>query len=154
MTAYQFQECIKQLIDLGEISGRECAYISSVMPFIPYQDIYKKIWKVAFDDTEFLTVPETFDSSYYEKIYPSWFMMQSCCGGTGNIRWNTSDKQWKCTDCGSVKSNDPNYYWTPKTRPDAPAYPTWNTIKKCTCGSSSVGSNKHSDWCDNYEKNS
>lgn len=81
-------------------------------------------------------------------------LMYSCCGGSGHIRWNDTDKQWKCSDCGSIKSNDPNYFWSPK-RPDAPVYPSWGSVtKQCECGSDKTYGNAagHSSWCPKYTK--
>lgn len=91
--------------------------------------------------------------TYRDSTFNYNFAVQSCCGGSGHIRWSTTDKQWTCTDCGSIKSNDPNYYWSPKNGPDSPVYPTW-TSKKCECGSEKTyGVNTgHTSWCPKYIK--
>lgn len=50
----------------------------------------------------------------YLKGYKSVNML-SCCGGKGGERWDVDKSQWSCRDCGTAKSNDPNYlYQTPK----------------------------------------
>lgn len=71
--------------------------------------------------------------------------IESCCGGSGHIRWSGDEKQWKCTDCGSIKSNDPNYYWSPKDSPEK-VYPTWSKSPKCECGGTTAKTT-HAHWC-------
>lgn len=70
----------------------------------------------------------------------------SCCpnGSPNNIKWSGANSQWVCTSCGAAKSNDPNYLYTPRQDEFQKA-----TIKGtgCECGSSAVGSDRHSDWC-------
>lgn len=81
------------------------------------------------------------------------FAVQSCCGGKGNIRWSDTNKQWSCTDCGSVKSNDPSYYWTPRASTpidpnDLFKSPQWLTPQapKCECGGTKANTT-HAFWC-------
>ncbi len=69
---------------------------------------------------------------------------QSCCGGKGNIRWSHSNKQWSCADCGSVKSNDPDYWISNKSV--TPETPLW-TSPKCECGGTKAKTT-HAHWCD------
>lgn len=71
----------------------------------------------------------------------------SCCGGSGHIRWDGTSTQWKCTDCGSVKSNDPNYYWAPSKAYKPSSFPSWcETPKKCECGGATAKTT-HAHWC-------
>lgn len=82
---------------------------------------------------------------------------QSCCNGPNNVRWNSDKARWDCKDCGSPASTDANYLNTRATANyidfdgidlDLPVPNKPITTKKCTCGSASLGSDKHSDWCD------
>ncbi len=74
----------------------------------------------------------------------------SCCGGKGLSVWNSTVNQWECADCKSPKSNDPNYS-SGKTR-DEWQPPVWKkTQTTCECGSSRVGSDRHSDYCPLYK---
>ncbi len=81
--------------------------------------------------------------------------IQSCCGGAGVVRWNATDAAWKCTDCGSIKSNNANYYRenTPGIGVDLANSP-YDTLFKCQCGSEKVHGNNtgHSSWCPKYKK--
>lgn len=38
-------------------------------------------------------------------------ILASCCGGKGVSIWKDSTRQWECSDCGSPKSNDPDYLY-------------------------------------------
>lgn len=81
--------------------------------------------------------------------------MTSCCGGKGGERWDVDKAQWSCRDCGMVKSNDPNYIYStqrPEYENDPIVFdlPEYN-IKKCECGSTTLGSDKHSGYCPMYK---
>jgi hypothetical protein len=80
----------------------------------------------------------------------------SCCGGKGGATWDKIVNQWKCTDCGAIKSNDPDFLFGGSYKRDTEYKPKefWADTKKlkCTCGSASVGANRHSDYCDLYKK--
>ena len=82
--------------------------------------------------------------------YQDWKSMTSCCGGKGVSIWKPNAQRWECADCGTITSNDPSYIYNNGVR----ELPQWalKSPKKCTCGSTIVGSDRHSDWCDKYEK--
>ncbi len=61
----------------------------------------------------------------------------SCCGGKGISIWKDSSKQWECSDCGSPKSNDPDYLYGSTPEKKGPWRITdWKTptTPQCECG--------------------
>lgn len=57
----------------------------------------------------------------------------SCCQGKsgGSSRWDNDAQAWKCTDCGSPTSTDPNYV----SGKSEEFKPWWvRTPKQCECG--------------------
>lgn len=84
--------------------------------------------------------------------------VMSCCNKPARETWNGKTAQWECSHCGAVKSNDPNYLnsiYMPKAPWSSSAVtptPEVKNVRKCECGSSSVGSDKHQDYCQLYEK--
>lgn len=79
----------------------------------------------------------------------------SCCSGKGGSIWDNAYQYWKCADCGALKSNDPNYLYGGKYRDELsdwfqPQEVTTNK-SKCECGSSTVGSDRHSIYCPLFE---
>lgn len=63
---------------------------------------------------------------------------------TGTITKLDSSGLWVVNDAllateDEIELDNDLPYWTP-------------SIKKCTCGSSSLGSDRHSDYCDRYIK--
>lgn len=98
-------------------------------------------WSKNVDRCELCGIP----GIVYGFMPTSGYCVYSCCGAGGQgIIWNQTDKKWKCIDCGSVKSDDPDYYWTPKTVKEAfkPPVP-----KSCVCGAEKTKTT-HAFWCD------
>lgn len=78
--------------------------------------------------------------------------MFSCCGGKGNAVWDIGSDAWKCSDCGSLQSNDPSYL--PPGMIGYIPHPTEAQLElfrgkkvKCECGGSKLGTT-HAHWCD------
>lgn len=70
-----------------------------------------------------------------------------CCGGSGAIV--LKDNKWQCAECGADAKTDSslNKY----NPPDYLSYAPSATVKKCECGSTKVGSDKHSYYCPKYK---
>ncbi len=77
--------------------------------------------------------------------------VSSCCGGKGTQVYTTK-QGWHCTDCGTPSSKTPPAVGSIYTPANVFGLDDLKA-KKCTCGSSAVGSDRHSDYCDKYEGN-
>ena len=70
-----------------------------------------------------------------------------CCGGGVGVASTYRAGKWHDQNCDSLK---PPQLPTGATSPPSGSDYTWISTKqrKCTCGSSAVGSDRHSDYCD------
>lgn len=93
---------------------------------------------------------DLFNSGLHTQPLTYTKLTSSCCpnGSPNNIKWSGYSSQWECSSCGAPKSNDPNYLWSGRTS-DTPKVAA--TSNKCECGSSKVGSDRHSDYCPLYK---
>lgn len=76
------------------------------------------------------------------------FLMFSCCQGKGTATWDPVIAAWKCKDCNTPQSNDPNYIGNGFKQ--SPYEPKKSGTGQCTCGSTKtygVGAT-HADYCD------
>ena len=71
-----------------------------------------------------------------------------CCGG-GTTGGMYNKGAWHDIDCDTLKAPPTQSYLPGYT---APTIPQPTNLGRCTCGSSSVGSDRHSDYCDLYRK--
>lgn len=72
--------------------------------------------------------------------------MNKCCPVAPYVI--KSDNKKYCLDCGSEiieQKNINDLQWD-----DLFGTPAYQSTLKCQCGSESVGSNKHSTWCQKY----
>lgn len=73
-----------------------------------------------------------------------------CCGGAIQNGGTYSNGRWHDSDCDSLKAPKQTQAYLPGYT--APAIPQPTNLGRCTCGSTSVGSDKHSYYCDLYRK--
>ncbi len=78
----------------------------------------------------------------------------ACCGGSGTNIWKNS--QWECAECGTAKSNDPNYLYGGAGEVEYGSLRgtiQWGS-PVCECGSEKTyGPNgSHTSWCPKYVK--
>lgn len=75
-----------------------------------------------------------------------WGDTKPCCSGGGNGPMLYENGKWHSSDCDTLKppANIPNY----KQPAQIDYRPQGSKKGLCTCGSASVGSDKHSDYCD------
>lgn len=73
----------------------------------------------------------------------------SCCGGKSpGARWDSHSMRWVCKDCGTpAKKDDDILEYRPLY-----ATPTHTKKSSCECGSSALGSDRHSGYCPLYVK--
>ena len=73
----------------------------------------------------------------------------SCCGkgygGSGNPVFNGN--AWHDSDCPEILKPSNQEYYGLDEKPEAISA-VQATVKRCTCGSASLGSDRHSSWCD------
>lgn len=100
--------------------------------------------------TEVIKSLQEAEAKFWDKLRKFSIQSTSCCGGkSGGAKWDSSSNQWVCKDCGSSQSNDPTYLYNPTgLRSNTPTVEWPKT--KCECGSSSVGSDRHSGYCPLY----
>ena len=72
-----------------------------------------------------------------------------CCGGVNDPMPIYTNGKWHSPNCDTLKApaRIPNYGEQLEFDFDK-TYAPENNGKKCTCGSASLGSDRHSDWCD------
>lgn len=85
-----------------------------------------------------------FDQSIYQVTN-----LNPCCGGISTVKWDANKASWNCSDCGTTLSNDPSYTSGVSVFIDED-FPVTNNKSKCECGSSSLGSDRHSGYCPLY----
>ena len=72
-----------------------------------------------------------------------------CCGkgygGPGTPQWNGNS--WHDSDCPEILKPSNQEYYGLDEKPEAISA-VQATVKRCTCGSASLGSDRHSSWCD------
>lgn len=89
-----------------------------------------------------------YDPNDIQAQYASLWGGKPCCGGgTNGGMYNKG--AWHDLTCDSLKAPPTQSYLPGYT---APAIPQPTNLGRCTCGSSSVGSDRHSDYCDLYRK--
>lgn len=99
-----------------------------------------------------LTVEDFIQSKSWQEVSYSGFDPNDlqggkpCCGGGLGTGTTYAFGKWHSNDCDSLKA--PQLPAPPSGSPYAWVPSPSSKKEKCTCGSSAVGSNRHSDWCD------
>lgn len=93
-------------------------------------------------------------AKYPNTEYDRYDLVTSCCQGNGGSRWDYQKATWNCIDCGQLQSTDPSYLYNKDKDKDSvildPAGHYYLKDKVCECGSTKLGSDKHSTWCPKF----